>query len=480
MAGELLEMPLEQAATAIRSGALSARDYCEAFIARSERCAHLNALTSWDWDRLRAQADAIDAAPSRTGALLGVPLALKDNIDTAALPTTGGTGALQGFVPAADAPVAARLFSAGALLGAKAGMHELAFGITSNNAVTGASHNPYDPDRIPGGSSGGVASAVAAGMMPAGIGTDTGASVRLPAALCGLVGLRPTVGRYPGAGIVPISHTRDTPGPMTRTVADAAYLDGIVTGDDAPLRPASLPGLRLGIPRAHFFEDLDAEVERIADAALARLEAAGVELVEVDPRPMLEINARVGFPIALYEVMRDLPAYLDAHGTGLTMNDILDGIASPDVRGIVASQMGEAAMPEAAYRQALDVDRPLLVAVHAALFADNRVEALLFPTAPLPAAPIGEDETVELNGTRVPTFATFIRNTDSGSNAGIPGISVPAGLTASGLPVGMELDGPASGDRRLLAIAAAVEEVLDARTRPPLVRSDRSHGMELA
>ena len=148
------------------------------------------------------------------------------------------------------------------------------------------------------------------------------------------------------------------------------------------------------------------------------------------------------------------------------MNDVLDGIGSPDVRGVVASQLGAEAMPEDVYRKALDVDRPRLQRAYASFFDSHAVEAVIFPTSPVTARPIGDDETIEFGGERVPTFSTFIRNTDPGSNAGIPGLSLPTGLAATGLPIGMELDGPAGSDVRLLAIAAAVEAAVGFDARP--------------
>ena len=471
---ELIELTVVQAAAALRARACSCREYVEALVVRCEAMADLNAFVARDWDALLAAARAVDNRSGVRGPLAGVPLALKDNIDTATLTTSGATGALAGVIAPRNAPVAAALFDAGALLGAKANMHELAFGITNNNAVTGAARNPWDPTMIPGGSSGGSAVAVAARMMPGGVGTDTGGSVRLPAALCGLAGFRPSVGRYPGAGIIPISHTRDTAGPIGRTVADVRLLDAVMAGTGGagakrgPGR-ASVPalrGLRLGVPRTAFYADLETEVAKEADRVLELLADRGVTLVEAEIPDVMELNAAVGFPIALHEFVRDLPRYLAGNGIERSMSEVLEGIGSPDVRGIVASQLGPEAMPEAAYRTALDIDRPRLQRTYADYFAEQRVEAVIFPTSPVSARPIGEDETIELDGERVPTFATFIRNTDPGSNAGIPGLSLPAGLTSTGLPVGMELDGPAGSDERLLAVAAAVEEAIGFDARP--------------
>ena len=161
-------------------------------------------------------------------------------------------------------------------------MHELAYGITSNNAAFGAVHNPYNPALISGGSSGGNAASLAARMCAAGIGTDTGGSVRIPSALCGTVGLRATVGRYPAQGIVPLAHTRDTAGPMARSVADLVLLDSVITGENAPLSPAALKGVRLGVPRSYFYKDMDSTLAPVIENALATLRKSGCVLVEAE------------------------------------------------------------------------------------------------------------------------------------------------------------------------------------------------------
>ena len=467
---EMHELTATQARAALVRGEFGCEEYARALLARADAAVSLNALTAQNRDALLADAAALDrdgGARDAARPLAGIPIALKDNIDTVALPTTGGTGALQGRVPRRNAPIAQALFNAGALLAGKANMHELAFGITTNNALTGAARNPYDPRMIPGGSSGGSAVAVSARIVPAAIGTDTGASVRLPASLCGVSGFRPTVGRYPGSGIIPISHTRDTAGPIARSVADIRLLDGIMAAGrppvgTAPQRDVRLRGLRIGLPLRYFHADADPEVTDVVDATLALLRSAGVDLVEAEVASLRELNDAVGFPVALYELQHDLPAYLEAAGYPMTLAEIAAGIRSPDVAGIVGSQLGGNAVTRAAYDAALAA-RVRLQATYADYFRDNRIDAMIFPTAILPARPIGDDLTVELNGAQVPTFFTFIRNTDPGSNAGVPGISLPAGLTPGGLPVGVELDGPAGSDHRLLAIAAALEAVL-----PPL------------
>ncbi|HYD04193.1 MAG TPA: amidase family protein, partial [Reyranella sp.] len=206
----------------MRAGDIRAEAYARALLDRADATRHLNTLISLDRAQVMAAAHQADSGRARgvpTGALHGLPVLIKDNINTAALGTTAGTPSLAESRPKLDAEIVAKLLGAGGMVFAKANMHELAFGVTSNNPRFGAVRNPYDLQMIPGGSSGGNAAAVAARLTPAGVGTDTGGSTRIPAALCGIVGFRPTIGRYPGrtnADVVPISHTRDTPGPMAR------------------------------------------------------------------------------------------------------------------------------------------------------------------------------------------------------------------------------------------------------------------------
>jgi mandelamide amidase len=452
----------------IRRGDFTAEAYARALLARADQIKDLNAWIALDSERVLEGARATDAARKKgenLGPLAGLPLLVKDNIDTAGFPTTAGTKVLSGNRPRRNAPVLAPLLDAGALVMAKMNMHELAFGITSNNAAYGAVKNPYDRAMIAGGSSGGTAAAIAARMSPIGLGSDTGGSVRIPPALCGIAGFRPSVGngakRYPDAGVVPISHTRDTVGPMARTVADLVLLDAVITGDPIA-SPARLDGVRLGVPRNYFWETLDEDLAQVMETALLRLKDAGAVLVEANIDGIGEANQKISFPIALYEVRPDLTAYLQAAGSEIGFDQVVQGIASKDVAGAFAAVK---TMPKEAYEAAIGNGRPHLQQLYADYFPGTGVEAIVFPTTPLPAQPIvvggdtGQD-TVELNGNQVPTFPTYIRNTDPGSNAGMPGVSLPAGLTKSGLPVGLELDGPVGSDRRLLGLAAGIEAVL--------------------
>jgi mandelamide amidase len=408
------------------------------------------------------------ARPKHQMPLAGISIAIKDNIDTSDLPTSGGTRSLLDARPQRNAPVVDVLLQAGALIAGKTNLHELALGGTTNNAVTGACCNPWNPLRIPGGSSGGSAVAVAARMVPAALGTDTGASVRLPAALCGVVGFRPSTGRYASPGILHLSPTKDTVGPMARCVADVAWLDGLLAKDRLHLPNVSLKGLRLGIPRGDFFEGADPQVLAVIEQALDTLVAEGVVCVTLDVPDLKQHNDATGSTLVMFEMMQSLPAYAKAQG--LSMDALLAGVGSPDVARILSRQLGHERVTATAYAAAL-ARRQKLQAAYARHFADHRLDALIFPTCLMTAPLIGQDDRVHLSGRQVPTFQTLIRNTDPGSNAGLPGISLPAGLTAEGLPVGLELDGALGTDRHLLAVAAAIERVLPRLPRPPVVQA---------
>src|SRR5437016_8424024 len=290
--GEVLELTATEALSAMAAGDLRAETYAAILLRRAHSLKNLNVLISQDPEQVLEAARAADKARAHghlLGPLHGLPLLIKDNINSATLPTTAGTPSLIGNRPRANAHVLDALLRAGGILFGKANMHELAFGITSNNGAFGPVRNPYDPSKIPGGSSGGNAAGVAARFAPAGVGSDTGGSARIPAALCGIVGFRPTIRRYPGPGtlagvreVVPIAHTRDTPGPIARSVSDVALLDAVITGEARALRRADLRGLRLGVVRERFFAGLDPAVEEAVDEALRRLRDRGAVVVEFE------------------------------------------------------------------------------------------------------------------------------------------------------------------------------------------------------
>jgi mandelamide amidase len=436
---------------------------------RSVQFKHLNAFITLDVEgamKASAELDRLRSEGRILGPLHGIPLVVKDNIHVAGLPNTAGTPGLDKFIPDTSNEVVARLVAAGAVILGKTNLHELAFGITSSNTAYGSVANPWDYDLFPGGSSGGTAAAVAMGLSPAGLGTDTGGSVRIPAALTGVVGFRPSSGRYPSTAVTPISSTRDTIGLISRTVDDLIVLDGVIVPDSESVKAVALNEIRLGIPRAFYYEGLDAQTSVVVEALLTELAAAGVQLVDMEIPDLARLHAASSFPIVLYEAVRDLPAYLDHYATGTSFAELVASTASPDVKGLMASLSVEDGISDADYTAALEA-RELMRGTFNAQFRDQALDAIIFPSTILPARPIeGSMETVELNGTQVPTFPSYIRNTEPASLAALPGISLPAGLTASGLPVGIEIDGPEQSDRHLLAIAKTLEAIIGFDGRP--------------
>lgn len=435
------------------------------------------------WPQLNATAHLNDAAALAvtrrcdageiTGPLAGLPILVKDNIHVEGLPAAAATPGLQGNIAPADAPVLQKLVEAGAIVVATTNMHELAFGISGFNPTyqTGPQpgvRNPYDPSRFAAGSSSGTGALVGAGAVTAGLGTDTGGSVRLPAAVNGVSGLRPTLGRYPNEAIVPISRSRDTAGVIAASVADIALLDGIITGESG-VEQVALDGLKLGLP-APFLDGLDADVQAVWDSVIERLRGAGVVLTALDASRIAELNDAVSFPVVFGEAGPHLRDYLARHAPGISIDDVVAAIASADVKAVYESIVLPAKLPTPdgslvdlppLMREALAVSRPALIAAYQALFAQSGVDALIFPTTPCVAAPAGPESSAP------EVFSAFIRNVDPASNAGLPGLSVAAGLgPVTGLPVGIELDGPADSDRRLIAIGMAIETLLG-RSAPP-------------
>ncbi|SFI99045.1 indoleacetamide hydrolase [Bradyrhizobium sp. cf659] len=460
------QLTLTQAAADLRAGKVTSTALTSEALARAKANTDLNAFVTLDEAGALKASAAFDASGDRSKPLGGVPIVIKDNIEVAGLPCSAGTPALKDYVPKTDAPVAARLRAAGAIIIGKTSMHELAFGISGYNTAfkTGAEfgvRNAYDRALIAGGSSSGTGAALGARIVAGGLGTDTGGSVRVPAALNGCASLRPTVGRYPQEGIAPISHTRDTAGPMAATIADVALLDRVIAGGDDVV-PADLKQVRIGIVEM-MLANLDADTETAFQAAVAAMKAQGVTVVEIEMPQLAGLNGQVGFPVALYEAYDDMVAYLAHTGTGLTIEALAKEIASPDVKGTYDGLVIPRKLPapdntlldaRPIYDAAIRTARPALQALYSDTFSGNKLDAIAFPTTPRVAIASNPDSSSLEN------FGLFIQNTDPGSNAGIPGIQLPIALGAtSKLPVGLELDGPAGSDRRLLAIGMALEKI---------------------
>jgi len=464
MTTSLTDLSATNAIAAMRQGDMTAEAYATALLDRCEAGKHLNAFIGFEPERVLHAARAADkqrASGAALGSLHGLPIPVKDSVNTKDYPTTGGTTALKDFHPAEDAELVARLKMAGAIILGKTNIHELSFGWTSNNQAFGAVHNPYDTSRIPGGSSGGTAAAIAARMAPIGIAEDTQGSIRVPAAMCGIYGFRPSQNRYPNQGVVPITPLFDQVGPLTRSVADLALFDHVITGEPVVETAPSIEGLRLGVPHEYFYGMLDTEVERVTNDALKKLADAGVILVEADVPDLGKLISLTTDAIQSYHVKPMLIKYLEEFDTGVTFDELMEQ-ASPDIKATFDLYvLGGAATPtEEEFIAARDEHLPALRKTLEDYYRDNELAAMIFPAAQVAAPPIGHDTETTLNGKTVPFVPVISRNISPGSTGGIPGIIVPADLNKEGLPVCLELDGPTGSDQELLGIGLAIESVL--------------------
>jgi len=470
------ELSASEAVQAVCDGRFDSQVLMQTYLERARARPDLNAFITLDEAHALRAARAADTSRRARGKCLpldGLPIVVKDNIHVAGLRSTAGTPALKDFEPSDDAPVVRKLRDAGAIVMGKTNMHELAFGISGYNMAfrTGEAwgvRNAYDPTRMAGGSSSGNGAAIGARIAPAGIGTDTGGSVRIPCAFNGCAALRPTVGRYPQSAIEPISHTRDTAGPMAVSMRDVELLDRVISGAQAE-PAADLAGVRLGVVAA-LFADLDADTKTAMDAALEKLRTAGVTLVDVAMPQLMELNGRIGFPLALFEAHDDVAGYLKHYGTRVTLEQLVAEIASPDVKGTFENLVLPRKLPgpdgtpvdaQPVYEAAMRDARPALQKLYADTFAQDRLDGIVFPTVPAVAMPAGPESSSLEN------FVRYIRNTDPGSNAGVPGITLPVALGATTkLPVGLEIDGPSGSDRRLVSIGIALEKVFGRLAAP--------------
>ena len=390
-------------------------------------------------DAARAEKDI--ARNRYRGPLHGIPVSIKDLVDIAGTPTTSGS-AVPPRRPRHDAPVVARLRAAGAVIVGKTNLHEFAYGTTSDETAYGAVRNPHDPSRSAGGSSAGAAVAIVEGMCFGSVGTDTGGSIRIPAAACGITGLKPTHGEIPTDGVVPLSATFDHVGPMARTVFDTALMfQAMLEAEAIAARvppPAEAP-LWLGIPVPYFFDKLDAETARLFAAARAALAGAGHSISEVaiaHAERTPEVYLHVMLPEASWYHAPLLREHADKY--------------SPGVR--LRLEMGREVLAED-YLRAMHARTSLARAVDRAL---EGLDALLLPAMPIGAPPLGA-ATVDINGVQEPVRAMMLRLTQLFNVTGHPAIAMPCGKGSDGLPRAVQLVGHRGATERLLAVAAAVE-----------------------
>jgi indoleacetamide hydrolase len=469
---ELVELSAVDVVAKLRNGEVTAERYAAAILERCQQGKALNAFITLAQERVLEGARAADrlrASGAKLGALHGLPIPVKDSVNTKDMPTTGGTPALRNFRPKEDAPIVRVLLAAGAIVLGKTNLHELSFGWTSNNLAFGAVHNPYDVQRIPGGSSGGTAVAVATRMAPLGVAEDTEGSIRVPAAMCGVAGFRPTTGRYISTGVVPISPLFDQVGPHARAVGDLVLFDSVVTGDFSPLSAKGLKRTKLGVGRNYWFSGLDGEVERVTNEALKKLQAAGAEIVEADVPELAPLVELTTIPVQNHDVRFALAKYLEEYEAGVTFDQLLSK-ASADIRRDFRDLLpgGKSFVGEAEYQAVRDQHLPKLKDVYRQYFARTGVAAIVFPATMIPAPLIGEDVEVSINGKKVAFETAVARNIAPGSTAGLPGLVLAAGLTPGGLPIALEFDAQAGSDRSLLALGISLERVLGGVPTPKL------------
>jgi aspartyl-tRNA(Asn)/glutamyl-tRNA(Gln) amidotransferase subunit A len=467
-ASELCYTSLRGLATLIQRQEVSPVEATQAVIDRVEKFdRQLNSFITLLRDEALTQAHAAEQeiqAGRYRGPLHGIPIAVKDLIYTKDIRTTAGSKVLFDFKPAYDATVVSRLQDAGAILIGKLNMHEFARGATNAHSVVGACTNPWDTLRVPGGSSGGSAAALAAGLCFGALGSDTGGSIRIPAALCGIVGLKPTYGRVSRHGVFPLSWSLDHVGPMARTVADVALILQVIAGHDRhdpTTRTAVVPdysaaltkdieGAHLGIPQEFYFEQLDPEVRDSVRAALQALERAGAQLEEVS-LPLSKYAAAAGRIITLTESAEIHEPFLKGHAADYT----------PDVRaGLLVGQL----IPGKHYLKAQRVRGLIRQEMAAAL---RRVDALVTPTVPIPAPRSGQ-ATVNLNQEPIDVTWALSRLTRPANLAGFPAISVPCGFTKGGLPIGLQFTGRPFGEATILQLAYAHEQEATWHQRRPM------------
>jgi aspartyl-tRNA(Asn)/glutamyl-tRNA(Gln) amidotransferase subunit A len=462
--------------TALEAKKVSARELASEFYRRiDQRNPELNAYLALSPERAYAQTDRVDAAIARGEGLpplAGVPVAVKDVLSTRGVRTTCGSKILETYVPPYDATAVERLENAGAVILGKTNCDEFAMGSSNENSAYGLVRNPVAPDRVPGGSSGGSAAVVAAGLAVASLGTDTGGSIRQPGALCGIPALMPTYGRVSRYGLIAFASSLDKIGPFTTTVSDAAAVMSVIAGHDAhDSTSAAVPvpnystemekpvtGLRIGVPQDYFGKGIDPEVKAKVEAGIALLESLGCKRVPLS-MPNTDYAIAVYYIIATAEASSNLARYDGVrYGVRVPGSTLIEMYRKTRERGfgsevkrriMLGTYVLSAGYYDAYYLRAQKV-RSLIAQDFSDAF--QKVDAIITPTSPVPAFRIGEKTADPLQMYLADIY------TVTGSLAGIPGISVPCGKTAAGLPVGMQIFGPHFREDRVLQVARAFEK----------------------
>jgi aspartyl-tRNA(Asn)/glutamyl-tRNA(Gln) amidotransferase subunit A len=471
-AQELTTQSLAEAARLVRERKISPVELTDAHLAEIEGLdPRTNAFITIMADAAREAARAAEqdiASGNHRGPLHGLPVAIKDLFDVAGVRMSAGSRILSDNVAAQDSEVAGRLKVAGAVLLGKLNLHEFAFGATGVNPHFGPAHNPWDAERITGGSSSGSGAAVAAGECLAALGTDTGGSIRIPASLCGIVGLKPTYGRVSKRGCFPLSWALDHVGPMARTVEDAAILLGVLAGHDrkdpstadepvpdyAGLLAGGVSGVRIGVPRQFFFSNVDAEVGAAVRAAIEAFGEMGAKITEVD-LPLID-----EMPGGVTAIM--LPEALAIHQRWLKERPDDYG---DDVR--YRLELG-ATFLGIHYVQAQRLREKAVLAWQDEVFP--QVDLIATPTTPITAPLIDEVRGPATSGAGLQTTFSLIRFTNPFNFLGVPAISVPCGFTSAGMPIGLQLAGCWWDEGTVLRAAHIYEQATSwHKRRPPLL-----------
>jgi aspartyl-tRNA(Asn)/glutamyl-tRNA(Gln) amidotransferase subunit A len=487
---DLADLTIAAARAGLDAGAFSAADLLDAVLRRAAVSeSHLHAYLTLDREGAAAAARRADERLGRgepAGPLDGIPVALKDNMCTRGVETTAGSKILAGYAPPYDATIVSRLSSGGAVVVGKTNLDEFAMGSSTENSAYGPTRNPWDPERVPGGSSGGSAAVVAAGSALGSFGSDTGGSIRQPAALCGIVGVKPTYGLVSRYGLIAFASSLDQIGPFARNVADAATLLEAVAGFDiydatsyrgaVPAVSGSLErgvaGLRIGVVTELTGEGIDGEVLAATRRIVDLLADAGAEIVEVS-LPATEYALSAYYLIAPAECSANL-ARFDGVRYGLrvegsTTEEMMartraEGFGPEVIRRILLGTYAlSAGYYDAFYGQAQRV-RTLVRRDFAAAY--EHVDALVSPTSPTTAFPVGERaaDPIAMYYSDVCTIPSNL--------AGDPGMSVPVGLDGAGLPIGFQVMAPALGEEVMFRVAAEVERLAAFAARPGLATSE--------
>ena len=467
MAEGVLELSLVELSRRVRRKEISPVEIVRKTLERIERLGpRLNSYITVMGEQAAAEARAAEGEIQKgnyRGPLHGLPIAVKDIFDTRGVRTTAGSKILRDRVPERDATAVARLRKAGAVVIGKANMHEFSYGVTSNNPHFGPVRNPWDPKRIPGGSSGGSGAAVAASLCAAALGSDTGGSIRIPAAACGVTGLKPTYGRVSRHGVIPLAWSLDHVGPIAKTAEDAAAVLSVLAGPDAKDRTSSgrpvpdytqslkgpVRGVRLGIPRNFFFEHVDPEILSAVRAAVQTLERLGARSVPIQ-LPYFELCAAAAAHITLVEAA----SYHEPH-VRTRIQDYGDDVRLRlySARNFLATDYVKSQRARGLLQQSLTE-------------AFGQADVIVTPTLPAFPPPIGEFF-VRSGDMREHVIDAFIRFNNPFNLTGLPAVSVPCGFGSAGLPVGLQIVGRPFGEAAVLRLAHAYQTQTDWHKKHP-------------